>query len=69
MNERSDTNDRSFAYKATLERNEDEVMLRSFFGREAGQASVEFLLIFTFSVIFLVGGLAVLAFASPVLLR
>ncbi len=41
-------------------------MLRNFFGREAGQASVEFLLIFTFAVIFLVGGLALLAFTSPV---
>ncbi len=44
-------------------------MLRNFFGREAGQASVEFLLIFTFSVIFLVGGLALLTFANPVFLR
>ncbi len=44
-------------------------MLRSFFGREAGQASVEFLLMFAFSVIFLVGGLALLVFASPVFIR
>ncbi len=44
-------------------------MLRNFFGREAGQASAEFLLIFTFFVIFLVGGLTLLALVSPVFLR
>ncbi len=43
-------------------------MLRNFFGREAGQASVEFLLIFAFAVIFLVAGLALLALAGPAFL-
>lgn len=43
-------------------------MLRNFFDRESGQASLEYVLIFTFVAMFLVGGFVLLAFAKPALL-
>ncbi len=69
MSGRPQTTAHSHIKKPMLERNKDNDMLRNFFGREAGQASVEFLLIFAFVVMFLGGGLALLALGNPVSLR